>query len=162
MRVAPADDPRFDAAAALQLGEQTLGRFGLLAPSLLDTFGLQGEVVAGEFDLPPLLAFHPPRHDLRELARFPAIERDLSILVDEAVPWANVDAAIRKADPALLESVGFLGTYRGKPIPPGRKSVSLRMQFRDPARTLRHDEVDPQVRAVVEALGDAVGAELRT
>jgi len=55
----------------------------------------------------------------------------------------------------------FAGVYRGKQVGDGRKSVTLRMRFQDPARTLRHDEVDPQVESVVSTLKSAVGAEIR-
>jgi len=66
-----------------------------------------------------------------------------------------------QTNPAMLESTRFVGTYRGKQVGAGKKSVTLRMQFRDPETTLRHEQVDPQVAAVVQALGAKVGAELR-
>ncbi len=97
-----------------------------------------------------------------QLSRYPAIERDLSIVVGEAVAWHDIEQAVQAATPALLEAVQFLGTYRGKPIAKGSKSVSFRMVFRDPEKTLRHEEVDPQVEAVVASLRKAVNAELRS
>ena len=54
-----------------------------------------------------------------------------------------------------------MGAFRGKQIGAGKKSVTLRMVFRDPERTLRHEEVDPQVDAVVKALEGGTGASLR-
>jgi phenylalanyl-tRNA synthetase beta chain len=98
---------------------------------------------------------------LRLRKRKRGIERDLSIVVDESVPWRQVEAAVRQPTPAMLEAVTFLDTYRGKPIPKGQKSVSLRLRFRTPERTLRHEEVDPQVNAVIEALKQSVAAALR-
>src|SRR5690606_15117627 len=118
-------------------------------------------LVGAELDVAPLPLLYPPVREVATLPRFPGIERDPSIPVDEGVRWDAIDAAARGANPALLESVAFLGIYRGKPIEKGRKSVSFRMTFRDPARTLRHEEVDPQVAAVVEALKANVAAELR-
>jgi phenylalanyl-tRNA synthetase beta chain len=56
----------------------------------------------------------------------------------------------------------FVTTYRGKPIPAGHKSVTFRLVFRDPQTTLRHEQVDPQVAAVVERLGKELGAQVRT
>ena len=75
--------------------------------------------------------------------------------------WSQIERGVRDADPAMLEGLQFLTVFRGKPIAKGRKSVSLRMVFRDPDATLRHDEVDPQVNAVVDNLKQAVDAELR-
>lgn len=158
----PVDDPRFAVAARVCLDGTDHGRVGLASEEILDRFGLQTPVVLAEIDRDPLLALYPPATQINELPRFPGIERDLSIIVDEAVAWRQIDAAIQGVAPALLENVSFIGTYRGKPITKGRKSVSLRLLFRDPDQTLRHDAVDPQVAAVVAALTDAAGAELRS
>lgn len=158
----PREDPRYSLAAAVTIDGNDHGHLGMASQDLLEHFGLQTPVVLAEVDRDPLSALYPPSTEIGALPRFPGIERDLSIIVDEAVAWQQIDDAIRGVAPALLEAVSFLGTYRGKPIARGRKSVSLRLLFRDPARTLRHDAVDPQVAAIVAALAEAVGAELRS
>ncbi len=157
----PAEDARYAAAATVMIDGQDHGRLGLLAEALQGQFGLQTPIAAAEIALKPLLAGYPAVPSVGGLARFPGIERDLSIVVDEAVAWASVEQAVRSVEPALLESLAFVGVYRGKPIAKGQKSVSLRMIFRDPERTLTHDEVDPQVAAVVSALTEQLQAELR-
>jgi phenylalanyl-tRNA synthetase beta chain len=142
-------------------GNRIVGIAALAAPDILNLFDLQTPVALAWLDYPTLVSPYPPRPAVAELPRFPAIERDLSIIVDEATPYADIDRAIHAASPALLERVEFLGTYRGKQIGPGRKSVSFRMLFRDPDKTLRHEEVDPQVAAVVASLQQHAHAELR-
>ncbi len=159
--IEPVAHPLLSAAGRVSLGEEAIGFLGVVGPEAQHRFGLQGSVAAAEVDLPALLALYPPRREVRALPRFPGIERDLSILVAEEVAWREVLREVSSAKPALLEEVAFLGAYRGKPIPKGQKSVSLRMHFRDPDRTLRHEEVDPQVRAVLERLTTALGAALR-
>jgi len=161
MTVQPAAHALLSAAGRIALGAEAIGFLGVVSAEAQHRFGLQGRVAVAEVDLPPLLALYPPRREVRALPRFPGIERDLSILVAEDVAWREVLREVSAAKPALLEDVSFLGAYRGKPIPKGQKSVSLRMRFRDPERTLRHDEVDPQVRAVVERLTATLGAALR-
>jgi phenylalanyl-tRNA synthetase beta chain len=143
------------------LSDTPVGVFGVIEKPLADRFGLQVQVVAAQLDLESLIMLYPPRHEAGELPKYPAIERDLSVVVDEATPWQQIADAIATANPALLESTDFVGTYRGKQVGTGKKSVTLRMQFRDPATTLRHEQVDPQVQTVVKALGENVGAELR-
>jgi len=118
-------------------------------------------VVAGELDLPTLIGMYPPVRKVAALPRFPGIERDLSVIVDEAVTWQTIEQTVQSTQPALMEQMHFITAYRGKPISKGRKSVSFRMRFRDPATTLRHEQVDPQVQSVVEALQREVNAELR-
>jgi phenylalanyl-tRNA synthetase beta chain len=158
---ATATRPWSDALAEIMCNGQTMGRYGLVNGATLKRFGLQRSVVVAELDYDILVAQFPTDPVLRDLPRFPPIDRDLSIVVDEAVAWSQVSQIIEEAKPALMESVSFVTTYRGKPIPAGRKSVTCRMCFRDPSRTLQHDEVTEQVTQVVAALASGLGAELR-
>lgn len=148
-------------AATLTLDATVAGAFGIVDAATLKAFDLQTPVVAAELDLTALLALEPARPEVAELPRYPGIQRDLSVVVDDATPWSAIEAAARDVRPDLLESLTFVGVYRGKPIPRGRKSVTLRMTFRDPRSTLRHEQVDPQVERVLACLREAVGAELR-
>ena len=161
VRIEPAEAPHYSAAATVTLGERTLGTLGVIDESTRRDFDVKTPLAGAELALDPLIALYPPQHEVGALARYPAIERDLSIIVDESVLWRDIEAAVRGAEPALMEALHFLDTYRGKPIAKGRKSVSLRMVFRDPENTLRHEAVDPQVESVIAALRDKVGAELR-
>ena len=159
--VSPIEVEGYSPAAAVVLSGQPLGVFGVVDAKLADQFGLQTQVIAAQLDLESLLALYPSTHEAGELPKYPAIERDLSVVVDEATPWQSIADTISGANPALLESADFVGTYRGKQVGKDKKSVTLRMQFRDPATTLRHEQVDPQVETVVKALGEKIGAELR-
>ena len=149
------------AGAALTVGSVRLGAVGVLGRSLQAHFDLENPVVAAELDLAALLGFQAIQRSLAEITAYPSIQRDLSLVVDEAVPWAEIEREIGRIDPAGLETLEFVGVYRGKPIEAGKKSVTLRLTFRDPSRTLRHEEVDPAVEAVVAGLGVAVKAGLR-
>jgi phenylalanyl-tRNA synthetase beta chain len=152
----------FAGAGLVHCNECIMGVLGAIDPAVVKAFDLQTPVVAAELDLDALIASYPPPRRVSELPRYPGIERDLSIVIDESAPWQRVATTVADVKPELLESVAFVGTYRGKPIEKGRKSVTLRMLFRDPQRTLRHEEVDPQVQRVVEALHRTLGATLRT
>ncbi len=149
------------AGAEVRWGDRILGWCGQLAPGLQQLFELQGAGVVAELELVSMLEGYPPMKQVTPLARYPAIERDLSIVVDEAITWAQVQAVVQAVKPALLEALCFVTTYRGKPITTGKKSVTLRMLFRDAYATLRHEQVDPQVASVLEALKSQLGAELR-
>jgi phenylalanyl-tRNA synthetase beta chain len=159
----PPSSPAWDpgAHATAELNGTRLGSIGLLLPATLAAFDLHAPVVAAEVNLDALITAYPPASSVEPLPAFPGIERDLSIVVAEPVQWATVESAIATARIDRLEAVRFVGTYRGKQIGPGRKSVTLRLAFRDPARTLRHEEVDSQVAGVVDLLKQKVGAELR-
>ena len=118
-------------------------------------------MVAAELELAPLIAPFPPRSTAHPLPAFPPIQRDLSLIVDDPTPWSRIREAALGAKPAMLETIDFVGNYRGKPLAAGKKSVTMRLTFRDPARTLRHDEVDPQIAAVLAAATRDLGASLR-
>ncbi|MEM7624627.1 MAG: phenylalanine--tRNA ligase subunit beta [Planctomycetota bacterium] len=151
----------YAAAGRVLLAGRPIGTLGLVSPAVRDAMDVQTPQVAAELDLPVLLDLYPPTREVGALPKFPGIERDLSVIVDEGVAWTQIESAVAAAGPEMLEELSFVGVYRGKPIAPGSKSVSLRMRFRDPERTLRHDQVDPQVATVVASLGERVGAELR-
>lgn len=162
LEVQPAERGPFATAGRVVVDGEPVGWLGLISPKVQALFDLQTQVVAAELDLPKLLAQYPPQRRVSALPRFPGIERDLSVIVDERVSWQAIESHVLAVKPPLLEQVNFLTTYRGKPIAKGQKSVSFRMLFRDPDKTLRHDEVDPQVASVVERLRNEVGATLRT
>ena len=142
----------------------TLGVVGQLAPQIAEARGLPpGEdVFVAEIDAVALAA-SGALDDLRAepLPRFPAIIRDVSVLVDEALPAASVRGTIRAGAPPTLASIVEFDRYSGKGVPEGRISVSLRLTFRDPERTLTDDEAQAATERIVAALRNAHGAERR-
>ena len=82
--------------------------------------------------------------------------------MDEAVRWSQIIEAVRAEAAPELEEVRFVGIYRGKGIPAGRKSVTLSLRFRDEDGTLRHEAVDEFERAIVASLERQVKGQLRT
>lgn len=156
---APAFDPA--AFARLTLRGAPLGYLGVMAPATQRAFELQHPVVGAELNLAALIAAYPPVAAVRALPAFPAIERDVSFIVPEATAWAGVDAAVRRHVAPPFERVEFVGVYRGPQIGAGRKSVTVRLTYRDASRTLRHDEIDAPVASLVESLKRDLGAEVR-
>ncbi len=163
---APIDRPFLvrDRAAAVRAGEVELGIVGQLAPSVAEARGLPAaeETYVAEIDLDALAGI--ARGDdlrARPLPRFPSIVRDVSILVDEALPAAAVRGTIRSAAPRSLESIVEFDRYHGKGVPDGRVSLSLRLTFRAPDRTLTDEEAQDATERVVAALRDAHRAERR-
>ena len=151
-------------AAAVRTGGALLAVVGLLAPHIAEARGLPPgeEIYVAEIDTEALAA-RSAANDLRAepLPRFPSIIRDLSILIDEALPAAAVRGTIRAAAPPTLTSIVEFDRYRGKGIPEGRVSLSLRLTFRNPERTLTDEEVQAATERIVEALRTAHGAQQR-
>jgi len=144
--------------------DQRLGFIGQIQPGILQARGLPpGDVVwAFELETAPLLAA-PDLDHLRahSLPPFPAVVRDLSILVDASLPAAAVRGTIRSAAPPTLVQMIEFDRYKGKGIPEDRVSLSLRLTFRSAERTLTDAEVDSAMERMVGALADAHGAVRR-
>jgi len=147
-------------AATVRWNDEVVGVAGVLSAAVRSRFGLDAAIVGAEIEVAPFLDAFPPEVTAEAMPAFPAIDRDLSILVDERVTWSDIDRTVRSAAPPRLETVDFVGTYRGRQTG-GRKSVTLRLLFRDPSRTMRREEADDAVAAVLSTLSATLGAELR-
>lgn len=170
--VAPLNPPPFkallpEATAGVTLAppggaQKRLGYFGLHDDATLRQWELHTPVVVAELNYALLIDGYPPRRTAHALPAFPATQRDLSLIVTERTPWAAIAGVVGASRPQWLEDLAFIGVYRGQPIDAGKKSVTLRMTFRDHARTLRDDEVNAEVDRLVGAMTRDVGAVLRT
>ena len=146
-----------------QIGGGTpLGYFGLVSEAMASAYGLDGCFACGELNVSALTAGYPPKSRVEMLPVFPAVEKDLSPVVDERVTWDQVRGAVSACGLARLEAVDFVGLYRGKQLGAGKKSLTLRMRFRDPATTLRHEDVNAEVSAVMDRLVKDTGASWRS
>jgi len=149
--------------AAVFLAERAIGFVGEIHPDVADAHGLVTRPVLAELDLEPVLAAlagSGPRQ-VRPLPRHQAVVRDLALVLDDAVPLARVEAALREAGAPLLERVELFDLYRGKPVPEGQKSLALRLTYRDPEATLTDARVDEAERRVIARATAELGAALR-
>ena len=155
-----------DASSAVASGASGdhLGVIGQIVPAIGEARGFPAGEALWAFELDADdLGSGSRGDDLRaeSLPRFPSIVRDLSVEVDAALPAASVRGTIRSAAPATLMHVIEFDRYRGKGIPEGRVSLSLRLTFRSPERTLTDAEADAAMKRIVKALEDAHGAVRR-
>jgi phenylalanyl-tRNA synthetase beta chain len=147
--------------ASVRVNGDMLGTFGVLGERVLNMVGLGGTFIAAELGAPALYHRYPPEVSARELPAFPSIERDLSAIIEDRVPWIEVKSALHTLNLQHVEAIEFVTTYRGKQVGAGKKSLTLRARFRAADRTLKHDEVDAQMNAVVDALQSKFKAEIR-
>lgn len=155
----PAWDRNFYGDILLQ--GRRVGAIGMFASETLAAFDLDLPVVGAELDMASFIALYPPRAAVSALPAFPGTERDVSIIVPERIAWSDIEAAASAHRKAPLEKIEFVTTYRGEQAGKGNKSVTLRLSFRDPGRTLRAEEADAPTAALVEALKQSFGAVVR-
>ncbi len=127
--------------AAVVLDGRQLGYLGELHPMVTAGAGLGGRLVAFEVDVEPVLAASSvPR--AQPLPRFPAVERDLAVVVEETVTAGALLQAIKESAGDLLEHARAFDEYRGAQVQEGHKSIAFTLTFRSPERTLTDAEVD--------------------
>jgi len=159
----PSDLVWAEVGAEIVVNGQVIGTAGLVSQAVKDKFDFnQLAPCAVEMDFEELMALKTGPLKVKPIPRFPAIVRDLSIIVNEEVSWVQVIGSVNKKASAELEDIRFVGIYRGKGIPAGKKSVTLSLRFRDQDGTLTHDMVDGLEKDIVESLAEHLQAELRT
>ena len=138
--------------AAVFLDARQLGYLGELHPSVVSGAGLEGRLVAMEVDLEPVLSAADVRR-AQSLPRYPGIERDLAVVVEDHLAAAVLLATINETGGDILESARPFDEYRGAQVTDGHKSVAFALTFRSPERTLTDAEVDKvmaEIRLVLE------------
>jgi phenylalanyl-tRNA synthetase beta chain len=149
--------------AEIIIQDKSIGIIGTASQLLVDKFGLKDVTpCAAELDFNSLMDLYSRVEKIKPIPRFPAIVRDLSVIIDEKFRWSDVATAIHKKTPPELEGIEFVGIYRGEPIPTGKKSVTLSLRFRDEDGTLTHETVDRLEADIVKSLAESTGAQLRT
>ena len=161
VREAPARGFADGAAAEILLDGEPAGTIGRLDRGVLDFHGLESPIAAATMRLEALLKRAGKTPTYCPIPRLPAVKRDLSFIVEEAVTWRQVQATIDAVRQSMRAGVDHVTTYRGKPIPDGKKSVTVTLTYRSAEGTLRSEQVDEQVADVVSAMKQTWSAELR-
>jgi phenylalanyl-tRNA synthetase beta chain len=146
--------------AAVFLDARQLGYLGEIHPTVVRGANLEGRLVAMEIDLEPVLAAAGAAR-AQPLPRFPAIERDLAVVVEEHVAAGALLAAIKEAGRDILERSRPFDEYRGAQVSDGSKSVAFALTFRSPERTLTDAEVDNVMGEIKLALEKKHSARFR-
>jgi phenylalanyl-tRNA synthetase beta chain len=137
-------------AAVIMEGRQ-LGYIGELHPTVVAGSSVEGRLVAIEIDLEPVLTSSQTAR-AQPLPRFPAIERDLAVVIEDHVAAAALQAIITEAGGEFLERVRAFDEYYGPQVPTGHKSIAFTLTFRSPERTLTDAEVDKVIAKIRLAL----------
>lgn len=146
----------------LMLGKRSVGHFGLVSQKICEKFDLDQEVFFAELDRDALVQLTAKREpQFAELPKYPSTRRDLSLLLDEDVQFAQIKRIARKQEKKLLTKVGLFDVYEGKGLPPGKKSYAISFTMQDPEATLTDNKVDAVMDKVRKALEQELGAQLR-
>lgn len=140
---------------------KAIGIVGQIHPSVTERFGIDSPCYAAEINFTDLFENINSDIKYKQLPRFPAVTRDIAMLVDCKVPVAELETAMRGAAGKTLESITLFDVYEGEQIPEGKKSVAYAISFRAPDRSLTNEEVNGTFDKIVKALETKTGAQLR-
>jgi phenylalanyl-tRNA synthetase beta chain len=145
--------------AELRIGGQRAGVLGQVHPDVAMAFDIGQQVYIFDLTLDALLQHAGRQRKMAPVPRFPAVEQDLALIVDEAVPAGRLRAII-EATPLVREARIF-DVYHGEQVPAGKKSVAFAVAYQAPDHTLTDDEVARTQRKLVEHLRRECNAEVR-
>jgi phenylalanyl-tRNA synthetase beta chain len=148
------------AAVLIRDGEE-VARYGQLHPRVAQVFKFRQPVYVGEIEFARLLEL--PADDVRysALPRLPGSARDVSVLVPDAVMWAEIERAIKQLGIPEIVDLRVFDVYTGKGMPEGRRSLAFRVTYRSAGRTLTDEEVAAMHERVRDLMVNRFGAQLR-
>lgn len=148
-------------AARVDSGGVTLGVIGQVSPEVAEQYDIPEHTYAFELDFNALMDRAAGPGIYKPLSRYPAVARDLAVVVADDIPYNRVEELLAKEGGELLESLTLFDVYSGPPLPAGRKSLAFSIVFRSRERTLRDEEIDERLNRMRNVLAIEVGATFR-
>jgi phenylalanyl-tRNA synthetase beta chain len=156
--------PRYiqpDSYIVFQTGDKTLGALGKIDPEVLKGFGIKQDVFFFDLDFDMLAESKPEPKLFRQLPKFPSVDRDIALVVPEAVASGELLSAIDNACEALVESVEIFDIYRGDSVGAGNKSVAVTLTYRSAGQTLDDNTVNKVHQRLIKMLEKDFQGKLR-
>ncbi|HEX8424632.1 MAG TPA: phenylalanine--tRNA ligase subunit beta [Pyrinomonadaceae bacterium] len=148
-------------AAQILLAGRPVGTLGRLADGVAAAYKFKQAVYVAEVDFGALLAASESGVRYAPLARFPSVMRDVSLVADRRVTFAELRRAVVELNLEQVRRVMLVYVYEGERVAEGQRSVTLRLEYRADDRTLRDEEVDELHNRIVKALEEKFGAQLK-
>ena len=145
----------------IMVKNKPLGFFGELHPAVLNNFDISQKTLVAELKIAPLLEArkYPPQY--KPMQKYPAVRRDLAIIVDNHIEAYDIIGLVQESKINLIESSHIFDVYQGDPIPEGKKSIALAIIYRHPERTLTDEEVNNSHKLIQAKILERINGTLR-
>ncbi|OYT12199.1 MAG: phenylalanine--tRNA ligase subunit beta [Bacteroidetes bacterium 4572_112] len=162
LKVSESKDANFAYALDYTFANKHIATIGKVANLLTAELDIKQEVFYLDINFDNFLSIlHKFKVQFNDMAKFPAVRRDLALLVNHEINYEQIEAIARKVDKKLLQSVNLFDVYEGKGVEEGKKSYAISLIFQDKDKTLRDKIVDKAVNKMVFILEKELGAKLR-
>ncbi len=142
--------------------KKSLGKITIIPKKKLEEFGIKSEVFYAEFNMASVLELKNKQRILyKEVSRFPAVQRDLALVVDKSVNYESINAVIKKSNLNLLKDVRLFDIFESDKLGRDKKSVALNFTFLDEQKTLTDKEIDTLVNKLINNFEKELNAEIR-
>lgn len=148
-------------SASIICGDREIGWIGEVHPLVLQNFDIKDRTCVFEIDLDALFLLSSEKMSVKEITRYPAVERDMALLLQEEIQADRVLRVIESQASEILDRVILFDIYSGEQVPDGRKSLAIRVIFQSTERTLTEAEVNVEVDRILNALQHELQATLR-
>jgi phenylalanyl-tRNA synthetase beta chain len=137
------EDSRFapSGRAMIEVNGENVATLGQVSSNVLANFNIKGKVYAALVQLEPLLKHARLEKHFKELPKYPSVSRDISIIAGKEATNAAIIEIIKKAGGAILKDVKLIDRYAGKQIPEGKASLTYRLEYQDPKKTLEDKDI---------------------
>jgi phenylalanyl-tRNA synthetase beta chain len=146
--------------AQIMASDLPVGLVGEIHPRVSEGYDLKQTAFIFELDLEKIAGLMPQTRDSKPIPRFPAIYRDITIIVDRGIETQTVLEAAENFQEKLVENLHLFDIFEGDPIPAGKKSVSFRVTYRSPGKTLEDEDVNDLHKSITERLLNTFDATL--
>ncbi len=149
-------------SAKLSVGNDVIANFGEIHPVILKEYGIKNRVNVLELNLTKILKYISLKEKYTEVSKFPAVERDLSFVVDENIMYDEIEEIVKKEAKKYLEKVELFDIFRDKEkIGENKKSIAISLFFRDKNQTLSEEIINELVNKIINSLEHKLNIQLR-
>lgn len=148
-------------SADIIVNSTNIGHFGEVHPNVSQKFDIKDKLYIAELNYEAIYNLFNYDYEFKEIPKYPSMERDIAIVVDDAITAEEILNLVRQVGGKLLVDSSIFDVYKGKGIENGKKSIAVKMQFNSLERTLVEDEVNTRLNKIVKRLKESLNAELR-
>ena len=147
--------------AKICVGKDVIATLGEIHPKVSENYDISNRVYVAEISMDKIVKYARVERKYVEVPKYPAVERDLAMLIDEDIEVAQIEKVITRKGKKILEEVELFDVYRNEKLGDKKKSVAYSLKFRAKDRTLTDEEINKAMEEIITELEKTFKAELR-